>query len=106
MKIGPISTDTSNLVSQQNVSFINTYNRNLLNIQKQIENQPEMAMDTRREINNKLRSALSELHDSYKKLCDDIKPASVAMKKLQLLRIKYSLTSIKCGDADWETFQT
>lgn len=27
------------------------------------------------------------------------------MKKLQLLRIKYSLTAIKCGDTDWEVFQ-
>ncbi|QZN96024.1 hypothetical protein [Symbiopectobacterium purcellii] len=41
-----------------------------------------------------------------KKIENEINPASVAMKKLQLLRIKYSLTAIKCGDTDWEVFQT
>lgn len=107
MKIGPVSTDTFNPVPKQNVSFIFTYNKNLLKIQKQIENQPEMAVDTRREINNKLRSAILEIHEFYdKKLNNNINPTSIAMKKLQLLRIKYSLTAIKCGDTDWEVFQT
>lgn len=107
MKIESVSMDTSNLIPQQNVSFISTCNKNLLKIQNQIENQPEMAVDTRREINNKLRKAILEIHEFYdKKIHNDIKPVTVAMKKLQLLHIKYSLTAIKCGDTDWEAFQT
>lgn len=106
MQIRSVSMDTRNPIPKQNISFISTYNKNLLKFQKDIENQPEMAEETRREINKKLRSAIKEITEFYgKKIENGINPAAVAMKNLQLLRIKYSLTAIKCGDTDWEAFQ-
>lgn len=106
MQIRPVSMDTPNVVPQQNISFISVYNKSLLKIQKEIEKQPEMAAKTRREMNKKRCSSIEKIAEFYdRKIADGINPAAIAMNKLQLLSIKYSLTAIKCGDTDWETFQ-
>lgn len=67
MQIRSVSTGTHNPVPQQNSSLISVYNKNLLTIQNDIESQPEMAVETRRKINHKLRAAITKLDEIYKK---------------------------------------
>ncbi|MCW2480828.1 hypothetical protein [Candidatus Symbiopectobacterium sp. NZEC135] len=106
MLIESLKLDTSIVPPHQKISVISTYNKNLLKIQSQIENRPEIDVDTRREINKTLRNTISELYETYnKKLNSKTSHNTAIKKKLQLLRIKYSLTAIKCGDTDWEIFQ-
>lgn len=106
MRIESASMDASNTPPRQQISSPSAYNTALLKIQHHIESQPEMAVESRQEINKTLRTSINELNNIYhKKIEKDINSSATEMKTLQILRIKYSLTAIKCGDTDWETFQ-
>lgn len=101
MRVGSSDSPYYSPPTQSGPNFFTTSNRNLKSIEARLHIKPEPNREIKLKLN---KETLGELNKVEEKLKDKEKPDDSTLKLLQILKIKYGMTAIACGDTDWESF--
>ena len=101
MRVGSSNSPYYNPPTESGSNFFTVSNRNLKNIEARLHINPEPDREAKLKLNEETLGGINEVEE---KLNNPDKPDSSTLKPLQILKIKYGMTAIACGDTDWESF--